>query len=118
MDCPVDRHEQILATLAQGQKDHEGRIRELEISAAKETEQIAAFYRMQGRIEEMIAEIKSQLEAIVNDNEAKLKEAIEAINRRIIPLEQADGKKWNALTGSIVTAIVVGIVGYMIGRLT
>ena len=54
------------------------------------------------RIEAKIDVYKSQLD----DHEARIRE-----------LEGKSGKKWDAISLSVVTAILVGIVGYTIGKL-
>lgn len=54
------------------------------------------------RIEAKIDVYKSQLD----DHEARIRE-----------LEGKSGKKWDAISLSVVTEILVGIVGYTIGKL-
>ncbi len=54
------------------------------------------------RIEAKIDVYKSQLD----DHEARIRE-----------LEGKSGKKWDAISLSVATAILVGIVGYTIGKL-
>jgi Protein of unknown function (DUF1267). len=54
------------------------------------------------RIETKIDSYKPQLD----DHEARIRE-----------LEGKSGKKWDAITISIITAILVGIVGFAIGKI-
>ena len=54
---------------------------------------------------ERLARIETKLDAL-DDHEKRLRE-----------LEGKSGKKWDSVTISVITAIVVGVVGFIIGKL-
>ncbi len=54
---------------------------------------------------ERLTRIETKLDAL-DDHEARLRE-----------LEGKSGKKWDSITLSVVTSIIVGIVGFCIGKL-
>ena len=54
---------------------------------------------------ERLARIETKLDAL-DDHEKRLRD-----------LEGKSGKKWDSVTISVITAIIVGIVGFCIGKL-
>ncbi len=54
---------------------------------------------------ERLTRIETKLDAL-DDHEARLRE-----------LEGKNGKKWDSITISVITSIIVGIVGFCIGKL-
>jgi hypothetical protein len=54
---------------------------------------------------ERLTRIETKLDAL-DDHEARLRE-----------LEGKSGKKWDSITLSVITSIIVGIVGFCIGKL-
>ena len=54
---------------------------------------------------ERLARIETKLDAL-DDHEKRLRE-----------LEGKNGKKWDSVTISVITSIIVGIVGFCIGKL-
>ena len=54
---------------------------------------------------ERLARIETKLDAL-DDHEKRLRD-----------LEGKSGKKWDSVTISVITAIVVGVVGFIIGKL-
>lgn len=73
--------------------------------------------------DEVMVEIQKQLSEVVRGNtriEAKLDTHHQQLNDhelRLRELERKPGKRWDSLAMSVVTALVVGVIGYMLGKL-
>jgi uncharacterized coiled-coil protein SlyX len=115
-DHPVEMHQEMLDRLQRCVDAHDTRLGQLEkVSAARE-EQVKNLYQTVGEIKQICADIKEQVQLMVVNMDAKLAKAIEDIDNRLKPLEEADGRKWKQLSTFALGAVVTGVLGYLIGK--
>jgi len=88
---PIQQHEQMLSDIQKKLDDHESRIRDVQESSIRHEEQTKDLWRAVGRIEQLVTEIKSEIE--------KLKEK--------------PAKRWDSLIGYIISGIIMLIIAYV-----
>jgi septal ring factor EnvC (AmiA/AmiB activator) len=88
---PIQQHEQIFSDMQKKLDDHESRIREVQEFTIRHEEQTKDLWRAVGRIEQLVTEIKLDID--------KLKEK--------------PAKHWDSLIGYIISGIVMLIIAYM-----
>ena len=88
---PIQQHEQMLSDIQKKLDDHESRIRDVQESSIRHEEQTKDLWRAVGRIEQLVTEIKLDID--------KLKEK--------------PAKHWDSLIGYIISGIVMLIIAYV-----
>ena len=88
---PIEQHEQIMHEMQDKLMDHEERVRKLEEFTTRSDEQLKQLWLALGRIEQMIADMKED----INDISSK------------------SGNRWESLLGYIISGVVMLIIAYM-----
>ena len=88
---PIQQHEQMLSDIQKKLDDHESRIRDVQESSIRHEEQTKDLWRAVGRIEQLVTEIKLDID--------KLKEK--------------PAKHWDSLIGYIISGIIMLIIAYV-----
>lgn len=88
---PVEQHEQMMDTMQKQITDHEERIRALQEFSVRSDEQTKDLWRTVGRIEQMLAEIKSDIDKI----------------------REKPARRWENLIGYVLSGVVMLIIAYV-----
>ena len=88
---PIEQHEQMMDTMQKQITDHEERIRALQEFSVRSDEQTKDLWRTVGRIEQMLAEIKSDIDKI----------------------REKPARRWESLIGYVLSGVVMLIIAYV-----
>ena len=111
---PVDVHDAILTTLRADIDDHENRLRVLEKVSNEREIRIQNLYENIGAIKLLVEQLGIKMDKLSENIDAKLNLAVSDLDTRLKKLEGADGDKWKKFIWLVITAIVAGIMGYLL----
>lgn len=106
MDCT--KHEAVLTEISQMKGD----ILQLKNDIRDLYHITNTYGSSQARIETILDNVVSGLGGVAK----KLDDGMESLNKKITELSMLPAKRWNALVTAGITAIIVGIVGFAIGK--
>jgi len=114
---PIREHERQFDELKESQKDHEKRIKALEELWVRQDEKVKQIFVAIGEIKQLLS---SAMDDMKKDNEktvADMKEIITPLSDDVEVLKGKPGKTWEKIKYVVISAIISGVVGILLGLL-
>jgi type III secretory pathway lipoprotein EscJ len=111
----IKDHERRFTEIKEAQRDHEKRLKSLEEVFARQDEKQKQIFMTLGEIKQLLT---SSMEDMKKDNEktiADMKNIIAPLSEDVESLKSKPGKTWERIKYALISAIISGIVGVLIG---